>query len=199
VHAGQASSIASRLPVDEADYHPLADLYRADGKTWNSRHGSAGFACRIPASTGTRQLHRSGYPSKTEAKDAAEHVGKLVDLAPDEVTKRKIGDLVLGTKRGAPLPTVEDVRRRLMLGQDPGSTGVTFGAAWEAWLAGKRALRQSARARLEQIGEHWLLPVLADVPLEKLSGVHCAAVRAGRAHQRRHRQAAGRRPGLRPC
>jgi len=33
-----------------------------------------------------------------------------------------------------------------------------------------------ARARMEQIGEHWLLPILADVPLEKLGGGHCAAV-----------------------
>ncbi|HEX9515281.1 MAG TPA: tyrosine-type recombinase/integrase [Streptosporangiaceae bacterium] len=63
-----------------------------------------------------------------------------------------------------------------MLGQDPGSSGVTFGEAWTAWLAGKRKLRQSARARLEQIGAHWLIPAIGDVPLERLSGVHCAAV-----------------------
>src|SRR5438046_3015200 len=46
----------------------------------------------------------------------------------------------------------------------------------QAWLDGKRRLRQSARERLEPIGAHWLLPVLADVPLERLNGAHCAEV-----------------------
>src|SRR5258705_383133 len=54
-----------------------------------------------------------------------------------------------------------------MLGQDPGSSGVTFGEAWTAWLAGKRKLRQSARARLEEIGAHWLMPAGGDVPLAR--------------------------------
>jgi integrase len=63
-----------------------------------------------------------------------------------------------------------------MFGTSPGSPGVTTGEAWTAWLAGKQALRRSSRERLEQIGEHWLLPVLADVPLERLNGAHCAAV-----------------------
>ncbi len=29
---------------------------------------------------------------------------------------------------------------------------------------------------MERIGEHWLLPVLAPVPLERLNGAHCAEV-----------------------
>ena len=150
-------------------------LLRADG-SWNSRHGSAGFACRIPAGTGTRPLKRFGYTSKAEAKAAAEQVGKLLALASDEVTRAKVGDMIAATKRGADLPSAEDVRRRLMLGQDPGSTGVTFAEAWTAWLAGKRKLRQPAAARIEQIGDHWLIPAIGDVPLEQLSGAHCAAV-----------------------
>src|SRR5690349_18497864 len=95
------------------------DLYRADGKTWNPRHWSAGFATRIPSTGGTRQLHRFGYASKAEAKAAAEHVGKLLALASDEATRASIGDLIAAVKRGAGLPSAEDVRRRLMLGQDP--------------------------------------------------------------------------------
>jgi integrase len=102
---------------------------------------------------------------------------ELLDLAgPDVVTRARIGDMIAAAKRGQPLPATEDARRRLALGQDPGSSGVTFGEAWAAWLAGKKRLRRSSRERLEQIGEHWLLPVLDGVPLEKLNGAHCAAV-----------------------
>jgi hypothetical protein len=129
-------------------------LWRADGVTWNPRHGSAGFATRIPTSDGIKPLKRFGYPSKAEAKSAAEAVGKLLDLSPDDATRARIGDMIISVRRGGQLPAVEDVRRRLGLGLDPGSTGVTFGEAWTGWLAGKKRLRQSARERLEQIGQH---------------------------------------------
>jgi hypothetical protein len=52
----------------------------------------------------------------------------------------------------------------------------TFGEAWPAWLAGKRRLRPSARNSYEQIGRKWLLPVLADIPEDQLTGEHCAMV-----------------------
>ena len=66
--------------------------------------------------------------------------------------------------------------RRLGLGLDLASTGDTFRQAWAAWLSGKKRLRRSARERLEQIGEHWLLPVLQDVPLERLNAAHVSEV-----------------------
>ena len=150
-------------------------LRRADG-SWNARHGSALWAARIPVSGGTKLVKRAGYPSKAEAKGAAETAGRLLDLGRDDATRAAIGDMIAGAKRGAPLPAVEDVRRRLGLGLDPASAGVTFGEAWTAWLAGKKRLRRSAHERLAQIGGHWLLPVLADVPLERLNGAHAAAV-----------------------
>ncbi len=74
-------------------------LWRRNG-SWNSRHGSAGYACRIPTSMGTKLVRRFGYSSKAEAEAAAGHVGKLLDLAADEATRAKIGDLVLAAKRG---------------------------------------------------------------------------------------------------
>jgi integrase len=100
-----------------------------------------------------------------------------LDLAgADNATRCKIGDMIVAVKRGAPLPAVADVARRLAIGADPGSSGSTFGEGWAAWLAGKKRLRLSASERLRQIGEHWLLPTLADVPLERLNGGHCAEV-----------------------
>ena len=108
-------------------------------------------------------------------------MGKLLDLAgADDATRAKIGDMIVAAKRGAPLPAAEDVARRLGLGLDLASTGDTFGQAWAAWLSGKKRLRQSARERLEQIGEHWLLPVLRDVPLERLNASHVSEVPARR-------------------
>jgi hypothetical protein len=151
-------------------------LWRKDG-SWNSRHGSSGFAVRIPTSEGTKLVRRFGYTSGAATDAAARQVIELLELAgADTPTKAAIGDMIAAAKRGAPLPTVADVRRRLALGQDPGSSGMTFGEAWPAWLAGKKRLRRSSRERLEQIGQHWLLPVLDGVALEKLNGAHCAEV-----------------------
>ena len=156
-------------------------LHRADG-SWNARHGSAGFAARIPTPEGLKPLKRFGYPSKAAAKAAADHASALLDLGTDDATRARIGGMIYAAKRGAPLPSVEDVRRRLGLGQDPASAGVTFGEAWTAWLSGKKRLRRSAHERLAQIGEHWLLPVLAGVPLERLNGAHAAEVFARIEH-----------------
>lgn len=152
-------------------------LWRRDG-SWNSRHGSAGYACRIPTSAGVKPLKRYGFTSKTAAEETARAVGDLLALAgDDDATRERIGDVIASaTRRGGQLPALDDVRRRLGLHQDPGAPGVTFSQAWTAWLAGKKRLRRSARERLDQIGEHWLLPVLADVALERLNGGHCAAV-----------------------
>jgi integrase len=152
------------------------ELYYKDGKTWNRRHGSAGFACRIPTTQGVRLIKRFGYLSKGDAEEAAKTVEELLNLTKDRRTRARIGDEIAMSGRGVPLPVVEDVARRLGLGQDPGAPEITFGEAWAAWLKGNKRLRPSARRRLEGIAAHWLLPVLADVPLERLNGSHCIAV-----------------------
>ena len=149
------------------------------------RHGTWGYARRLDT-TGQdgRDLRRLGFATEREATEALDHVAELVKLAgADDATRRKIGDMIFEkTKRGGQLPSTGDVRRRLGAGADPAELGVTFGEAWRAWLAGKRKLRQSARERLEQIGAHWLLPVLEDVALERLNGVHCTEVFARVEH-----------------
>ena len=111
-----------------------------------------------------------------QCRKAAEHVGRLLDLAPDDATRAKIGDAISAVKRGGTLPALEDVRRRLGLSQDPGAPVVTFGQAWDEWLAAKRKFRPSSRRRIEQIGRDWLLPAVADVALERFSIAHATAV-----------------------
>ena len=142
-------------------------------------HGTYGYSVRIESTSGIRELRRMGFNTLGKAEATLEHVRDLVKLAgPDDIkTRRKIGDLLFErTKRGGELPAVEEVRRRLGLGRDPGAPGETFGEAWAAWLAGKRKLKTSSTKRYDEIGRHWLLPVLEDVLLEKLKDQHCTAV-----------------------
>src|SRR5262249_7056361 len=132
---------------------------------------------RIDTSDGRKKLHRSGFATAADRDAFDDQVRDLVRLAGDDATRAKIGDLIWeASRRGGQLPTIEDVRRRLALGLGPAGSGETFGQAWSTWLAGKRRLRESSRRRLEQIGEHWLLPVLADVLLERIGAAHCAMV-----------------------
>lgn len=154
------------------------ELWRRDG-SWNSRHGSAGWAARIPTSVGVRQVKRYGYPSKATARAAAEHASALLDLAADDMTRRKIGDLIYAAKRGAPLPAVEDVQNRLGLNRDPGSTGITVAAWLDTWLAGKRRARKASTYRgYESHVRVHIVPVIGDLPLERLNAGHVEAVLA---------------------
>jgi integrase len=142
------------------------------------RHGTWMFDTRIDTSAIlARRLKRGGYDTETAASDALDLVCDLIKLAgSDGATRRRIGDLIFDqSKRGGQLPTVEDMRRRI------GARGSlerseTFGEAWAAWIAGKRKLRESARVRYKQIGTHWLLPVLTDMPLDHITGEHCEMV-----------------------
>ena len=132
---------------------------------------------RLETTNGRRKLHRSGFESAGARDEFEEQVRDLVRLADDEATRARIGDLIFeSTKHQGPLPDAAVVHRRLALGADPATSGETFGQAWATWLAGKEKLRQSSRRRLEQIGRHWLLPVLDGVPLERINAAHCAAV-----------------------
>jgi integrase len=140
-------------------------------------HGSYEAELRIDTSDGRKKLHRSGFESATARDEFEGQVRELVRLAGDDATRAKIGDLIWSAShRGGQLPGAGTVRRRLALGAGPAGSGETFGQAWTAWLAGKRRLRPSSRRRLEQIGAHWLLPVLADVLIERLNAAHCAMV-----------------------
>ena len=149
------------------------DLRRKD-KTWNARHGSAGFACRIPTSSGMRPVKRFGYASKSEAKAAAEAVGKLLEAAgADDATRSKIGDMITAVKRGVPLPALDDVRRRLGLGLDPSNPGVTVAEWLDGWLAGKRRTKRPSAVRsYEMHCRVWLKPHLGHIPLERLNPGH---------------------------
>lgn len=141
-------------------------------------HGTWAIEVRIDTTAKqAARLHRSGFATSADADAALDRIRDLVRLADDDATRAKIGDLIFSsTERGGQLPGVETVRRRLALGAGPAGSGETFGQAWETWLAGKRKLRPSSRKRLDEIGRHWLLPVLDGVLLERINAAHCSMV-----------------------
>jgi hypothetical protein len=78
-------------------------LGRKDG-SWNSRHGSMGWAARIPVTGGIKQIKRYGYGSTKDAEADAGHAGKLLGLATDDITRARIGDLIASWSRSRPPP-----------------------------------------------------------------------------------------------
>ena len=142
------------------------------------RHGTWCYSVRIDTSKGRRQLVRSGFSRETDASKKLGQIADLIKLAGDDTkTRHKIGDLIFEkSARGGELPAVEDVRRRLGLRREDLGASETFGEAWPAWLAGKRKARPSYLNQLEMNGHNWLLPVLADIPVDRITGEHCAMV-----------------------
>lgn len=142
------------------------------------RHGTWAYSVRLDI-TGKdqHQVLRSGFARESDAQAVLDQIADLIKLAgDDDGTRRRIGAMIAEkTRRGGELPTVEELRRRLGLRRDL-DAGETFGQAWAAWLAGRRKARDSYANTLEQHGRNWLLPVLADIPLDRVTGEHCAAV-----------------------
>jgi integrase len=142
------------------------------------RHGTWMFDTRIDTTdVPGRRLKRGGYETDTAASNALDLVRDLVKLAgSDDALRGRVGDMIFDQSRhGGELPTVEDVSRRIGARRAL-DRSETFGEAWAAWMAGKRKLRESSRVRYDAIGRHWLLPVLADIPLDHITGEHCVMV-----------------------
>jgi integrase len=143
------------------------------------RHGTWSYEIRLDTTKGDgRNLRRGGFARESDASGKLDTVRDLIKLAgDDDRARRKIGDLIFEkSARGGELPAVEDVRRRIGLRRADLGTSDTFGVAWSAWLAGKKKLRPSAAKRLREVGDHWLLPVLEDIAVDRITGEHCAMV-----------------------
>ncbi|HSR82682.1 MAG TPA: site-specific integrase [Streptosporangiaceae bacterium] len=133
----------------------------------------------MPTSKGTRLIKKLGYASKARADAAGVQTGRLLGLASDEPTRQKIGDMIAGTKGGADLPAVDDVRRRLGLGQAPDTPGITVADFFGGWLEGKQRARRASTYRSYEM--HWrvhISPVISHLPLERLNFGHVEEVLA---------------------
>ena len=142
------------------------------GDTWY-------LACRIDTSgRDRRQLKRAGFATRREAATALGEIDALLRLAgDDDRLRRRLGDLVVERSRhGRPLPSVEELRRRLGAGLDPLSPGTTLAEWLDDWLAANRRIRPATRASYLAQVERFLKPVVGDVPLARVSPSHVADV-----------------------
>ncbi len=143
------------------------------------RHGTWYYEVRVDV-TGSdgRKLKRGGFERQSDASEKLGHVRDLVKLAADdEAARRKIGDLIFEkSARGGELPAVDDVRRRLGLRREDLGSSDAFASSWAAYAAGRRKWRDSTATRSAEIGDHWLLPVLGDIAVDRITGEHCAMV-----------------------
>ena len=81
--------------------------------------------------------------------------------------------MIMLATRGAPLPSPDDVQRRLGLGQDPGQPGLTVSEWLDTWLAAKRRTKRESTCRgYEMHIRTWLQPQLGHLPLERLNYTH---------------------------
>jgi len=150
-------------------------LRRADG-SWNPRHGTWYLAVNLPVLPGKKraQLKRGGYSNQNDAEAALDHVKNLFAIL-DTDDHAGLADLVAllleRTKNRAPLPDVDEVRRRYTSGQQL-SRAMTTGEWLDHWLATRVDLRKgTARGYEGHIRNHLRLH-LGHIPIGKLRVGH---------------------------
>jgi integrase len=146
-------------------------LRRADGR-WSSTHGSWYYQLELPpTSDGKRRspLRRGGFPDQDAAQRQIDAATALLAIAGDDpVLKERIADLMVATvAKTKKLPTPEEVRRRVRVGQDLDGT-ITVEQYLEGWLAGRKGLRPGTRRSYESHIRLYLIPHLGAIRLDRL-------------------------------
>jgi len=137
------------------------------------------FSIRIDTAAKTgRLLKRMGYETQGAASDARDHVRQLVKLAGDDAAmRRKIGDLIFErSKRGGQLPDVDEIRRRLGAGVELDAPNVAVRDWLEEWFAGKRKLKASVKRGYRSHLDHYLIPILGEIRLDRLRAEHISGM-----------------------
>lgn len=95
------------------------------------------FAVRLDTTdVDSRQLKRAGFVLWKDAQAGLDHVRELVKLAgADDRLRRRIGDMVFATRYGRPLPSVDEVRRRIGVGREPDANMYTVAEFLDVWVA----------------------------------------------------------------
>lgn len=140
----------------------------------DTKHGEWEYRDRHMTTIGYRVFRRRGFPTKKAAGAFRTQVYDLLALAKgDAGTLARVGDLVFDkTRRGGHLPPVDDLRRRLGVGQEL-DRSQTVGEWLEQWYAGKkRAKRDSTLRSYRQHLDHYLIPQLGHLPLDRLNALH---------------------------
>lgn len=148
---------------------------RCPDLTGKPKHGMFEYRDRLAATGKDREFRRRGFSTKKAAEEFRGRVYEMYALAKgDTQATARIGDLIFEkTKRGGELPAVDDVRRRLGLGRDL-DRSQTVGEYLPQWLAGKRKLRDSVVRLYGGHIDHFLVPLLGHIPLDRLTAEHIA-------------------------
>ena len=145
-------------------------LWRADGQ-WSPRHGTWTYQLELPPTLdGKRRnpLRRGGFATQTAAEEDLADARALLAISTDPRTRDKITELILCTvKETRRLPDVETVRRKVHTGQQLGRK-VLLGDWLDIWLAGKKKISDTTRARYDSDIRLYLKPHLGGIPVEEL-------------------------------
>jgi integrase len=141
-----------------------------------SKHGKWEYRDRLPTTAGRRSFRRGGFQRQSDAEEFQGQVYRLLELARDDTaTLSRLGDLIFNrTRRGGQLPEVDEVRRRLGIRGSDLDRSLTVAEWLEQWLSGKRKLRESVRRSYRQHLDHYLIPLLGHLPLDRLTPEHIA-------------------------
>ncbi|MFI5755659.1 tyrosine-type recombinase/integrase [Streptomyces sp. NPDC051569] len=140
------------------------------------RHGVYAVRQELPArGDGTRRsFSRSGYETAKAAQEELDKIRALLAIPDGDDTEGhvRVGDLLesVSTDKKAPLPELEDVRRRYTTGQSLTSR-TTVGEWLDEWMAGKRG-RPTAISRDEINVRVHLKPRIAHHRLDRLRVSH---------------------------
>ncbi|WP_050512977.1 tyrosine-type recombinase/integrase [Streptomyces sp. JS01] len=158
---------------------------KALGKTCpqlsSRRHGVYAVRQELPArGDGTRRsFSRSGYETAKKAQEDLDRVRALLDLpdGDDAEGQIKVGDLLEGVSKNkkAPLPDLEETRRRLVRGKKL-TASLTVGDLLDEWLDVKRKSRRATTLNgYEGHVRVHLRPGLGDRRLDRLGVGHLQA------------------------
>jgi integrase len=125
-----------------------------------------------PTEDGTRRtFRRNGYATKTLAQDDHDQLRELINLADEEEDRDAIATLLMDLGPKDPLPTPEDVRRKLRTGQKLDSK-LTVGDWLNQWIKQQTHLRKSTRSLYETQIRLYLEPKIGHVRLGRLTVGH---------------------------
>lgn len=144
-------------------------------KLSQKRHGTYSVRQELPARAdgSRRSFTRGGYGSAKEAQDDLDQLRALLALPEsDDVEGRaRIADLLeTVAKEKAPLPDLEETRRRFRRGQNLTSR-TTVGEWLDAWLASKKTRKTTTNGYRSHIKVH-LKPRIGHVRLDRLNVGH---------------------------
>jgi len=139
---------------------------------WSPRHGRWYYRVELrPGPGGGRQrLQRGGFDTQQHADQEAAQVEVLLAI-PDPTDPHQLVELIQLLRHGGPLPTPDEVRRRLRAGV-PLDQVPTVAEWLDAWLAGRRKIRPNTRRSYESYIRLYLKPHLGRHRLDRLRVNH---------------------------